>query len=161
MAHTILITLHAVAGTVALLAGAVAIRGRALFAAYLWSLVAMVVFLLAATVVAWAGLDTATRVLFTAFAVLGLVMVWRARQAGRLRPARSRPPSSRYVAHVGFTLVALFDAFVVITVLNSGAPVWLVVAAGLAVAVAGHFVLTAVARKITEAAEPGTAEPAR
>ncbi len=35
MAHTILIALHAVAGTVALLAGAVAIRGRAMFAGYL------------------------------------------------------------------------------------------------------------------------------
>jgi hypothetical protein len=43
-------------------------------------------------------------------------------------------------------LIALFDAFVVITVLNAGAPVWLVVASGVLIAVAGHFALRATKR---------------
>ncbi len=70
----------------------------------------------------WAELPAGTRVLFTAFALLGVVMLWRAARARPIRPSRRVPPSARYVEHVGFTLVALFDAFIVILVLNIGAP---------------------------------------
>lgn len=138
MWHAILIALHAFTGTVALGAGLVAHRRRVLFGTYLWSLVATVVFLAAAVVEEWALLDGLSRALFTAFAGLGVVMVWLALDARRV-PVLSEP----YVDRVGFTLVALFDAFIVITVLNLGAPVWLVVASGVAVAIAGHFVLRA------------------
>jgi hypothetical protein len=139
MWHTVLISLHAIGGTIALLAGCLAHRGRALFRTYLWSLVATIAFLGAAVVEEWSRLDALSRGLFGAFVVLGLVMVWLAFDARRL-PA----PSPLYVDRVGFTVVALFDAFVVIAVLNAGAPVALVVAAGVVVAVAGHFVLRAV-----------------
>jgi hypothetical protein len=143
MWHTILIAAHAIAGTVALLAGLVAHRGRALFDTYLWSLVATIALLAAAVFEEWGRLGGAARALFIAFVVLGGVMVWLAATARRL-PARS----PAYVDRVGFTLVALFDAFVVITVLNLGAPVALVVASGVVVAVAGHFVLRATKHEI-------------
>ncbi|MPZ80909.1 MAG: hypothetical protein GEV28_11130 [Actinophytocola sp.] len=136
--HAVLIALHALTGTVALLAGCVAHRRRAYFEVYLWSLVATVAFLAAAVAEEWSRLDAVSRALFAAFVVLGLVMLWLACTARRL-PA----PSPRYVDRVGFTLVALFDAFIVITVLNLGAPVALVVASGVVVAVAGHFALRA------------------
>jgi hypothetical protein len=42
---------------------------------------------------------------------------------------------------VGFTLVALFDAFAVIAILGAGAPIWLVVGTGLLIALAGHLTL--------------------
>jgi hypothetical protein len=136
MWHTVLIALHAATGTVALLAGLFAHRSRALFRTYLWSLVATVAFLAAAVAEEWGRIDGLSRALFGAFVVLGLVMVSLAFDARRQHAA-----SPRYVDLVGFTLVSLFDAFVVITVLNVGAPVALVVASGLVVAVAGHFVL--------------------
>lgn len=136
--HTVLIALHALTGAVALLAGCVAHRRRGYFEVYLWSLVTMVVFLAAAVAEEWTTIDGVSRVLFAAFVALGLAMLWLAFGARRL-PA----PSPRYVDRVGFTLVALFDAFVVITVLNLGAPVALVVASGVAVAIAGHVALRA------------------
>lgn len=148
MWHTILIALHASAGTVALLAGLVAHRGRTWFAVYFWALVATVVTLAAAVAQEWALLDPAARLLFVTFTGLGVVMVWLARNAH----------GPRYVDRVGFTLVALFDAFVVITVLNAGAPVAVVVGAGVVVAVAGHFVLRAV--KARSAAPARRAVPA-
>lgn len=80
--------------------------------------------------------------------LLGLVLLWRADQGRRIRPSGSAGPSASYVAHVGFTLVALFDAFIVILVLNAGAPGWLVAAAGVLIAVAGHFVLGAVRERL-------------
>lgn len=130
-----LIALHAIAGTVALLAGGVAHRGRALFGVYFWALVACVGFLVASVFDGWAGYDGGARLLFGAFVVLGGVMVALAASARRL----SLSPA--YVDRVGFTLVALFDAFIVVTVLNLGAPVAWVVGSGVAVGIAGHFVL--------------------
>ena len=54
-------------------------------------------------------------------------MVWRATRARRVRPTVASGPSPVYLEHVGFTLVALFDAFCVIAVLDGGAPSWIVV----------------------------------
>lgn len=147
MWHTVLIALHALSGAVALMTGLVAHRGRALFETYLWSLVATVIFLALAVVEEWSRLDAAAQVLFAAFTGLGVVMVWLATRA------RGLPLSPRYVSLVGFTVVALFDAFIVITVLNVGAPVFLVVASGVLVAIGGHFVLRAInARLLSEVA---------
>lgn len=158
MWHTILIGAHAVTGGVSLLAGLVAIGRRTpLFGVYLWSMVGMAAFLVAAVAEEWATLDVAAQVLFAAFGVLAGYMVGRAEQARRLRPAAGQRPVAAYVNHVGFTLIALFDAFVVILVLNAGAPVWLIVVAGVAVGVAGHYVLVAARRRITS---PAAAEPA-
>lgn len=148
MWHTIFIAVHAVAGGIALLAGCVAIGRSALFGTYLWSLVAMEVFLVLTIAAEWAVIDVATWVTFAAFALLGLFMVWRADQARRVQPTGSAGPSVSYVAHVGFTLVALFDAFIVILVLNLGAFGWLVAAAGVLITVAGHFVLRAVRERL-------------
>lgn len=151
--HTALIGLHAAAGSVALITGAIALRRGQLFLAYLWSLVAMVGFLALAIAVEWGQNDTARRVLFSAFLVLAGVMLWRAWRAWHTRPVAGSAPSSRYIEHIGFTLIALFDAFVVVAVLNAGAPVWAVVAAGVGIGVAGHFVLQAVRKRLTAPAD--------
>jgi hypothetical protein len=142
MWHTVFIAAHAGAGGIALLAGCVTIARRALFGVYFGALIAMEVFLMLAIAAQWTAIDTPARILFGAFALLGLLMLWRADQARRTSPGRG------YVAHVGFTLVALFDAFIVILVLNLGAPVWLVTASGILIAVAGHVVLRAVHQRL-------------
>ena len=90
MWHTVFITVHAVAGGIALLAGCVAIGRRPLFRTYLWSLVAMEVFLVLAIAEVWATIGVATRLLFAAFAALGVYMVWRAEQARRSQPSAPR-----------------------------------------------------------------------
>jgi hypothetical protein len=138
MWHAILIATHAVAGLIALVTGLVAMRFGRLFDAYLASLAAMTGFLMLAIAEEWDTLDTGARVLFTAFAGLAIVMVWRAVLARRMLAAG---PSARYLDHVGFNTVALFDAFLVIAVLNAGAPVWIVVGTGVMIAIAGHFAL--------------------
>lgn len=151
MWHSIFIALHAAAGFISLVAGCVALRRGAFFSTYLWSMVGMALFLVLALAAEWTALDLAAQAPFAAFAVLAGVMVWRAVAARRMLPIGEDGPPAPYVNHIGFTLVALFDAFVVITVLNAGAPVWLVVASGVGVAVAGHFVLRAVRRRLVPA----------
>ncbi len=142
MWHTIFIAVHAVAGVVAFVTGCVALRRGAVFEGYFWSLVVMAFFLAVAVVVEWGDLDNPARVLFAAFVLLAGYLVWRAVQARRTRPDGAGP-SARYIDHLGFTLVALFDAFVVIGVLDLGVPAWLCAVVGVAVAVAGHYVLRA------------------
>lgn len=157
MLHTVFIGLHAATGVVALVAGALALpRGR-FFEVYLWSLVGMLGFLVLAVAVEWGQNDSAQRVLFSALTVLAVVMVARAWRARYSRPTTSTGPSHAYVHHVGFTLIALVDAFVVVTVLNAGAPVWLVVAAGVVVGVIGHFALGHVWNRLAAAGAASTA----
>jgi len=149
MWHTALISVHALAGATALLAGCAALARRVLYRTYLASLATMELFLVLTIAAGWADLGTTARILFTAFAGLGVFMLWRADQALRTRPAESAQPSEAHVEHLGFTLVALTDAFLVILVLDAGAPTWAVVATGLVVAAAGHFVLGAVRERLT------------
>jgi len=141
MWHVILIAAHATAGLIALVTGVVAMRHGRLFDVYLGSLAGMTLFLTLAIGARWDAIDTAGRVLFTAFAGLAGLMVWRATLARRVRPTDASRPSTSYLDHVGFTLVALFDGFCVIAVLDAGAPVWVAVGTGVVIAIAGHFAL--------------------
>lgn len=154
MVHSLLIALHAAAAVVALLAGCVAVWRRWPFSIYLWSLTACILLLAAAIAVDWSGLDTASRALFTAFVALGAYMIWRAAQARRLLLASPAERSPRYLDHLGFTLVALLDAFIVILVLDLGAPGWTVAAIGVLGAAAGHRAVTTLKRRLTASA-PG------
>ncbi|MPZ64874.1 MAG: hypothetical protein GEU83_04960 [Pseudonocardiaceae bacterium] len=154
MWHTVFITVHAVAGGVAFVAGCVALPRGALFGTYLWSMAVMALFLALAVATEWGVIPMPLSLVFAALTVLAGYMVWRAAQARRIRPTARTGPSTRYVAHIGFTLVALFDAFAVITVLNAGAPGWLVAAAGVLIAVAGHFVLRAARSRLVPAPAP-------
>lgn len=141
MWHAAFIAAHAITGVIALLTGLVVLRNGRWFDVYLGSMAGMTVFLGLAIGAEWAAIGAGERVLFAAFTVLAVVMIWRAVLARPDRPADSAAPPASYVDHVGFTVVALFDAFCVIAVLNAGAPIWLVVGTGVMIAIAGHFAL--------------------
>ena len=146
MWRSIFVGLHAVAGLVALVLGVVAlVRHGRLITAYLIALAAMTVMLTAAIVAEWNELETVSRIVFVAFAGLAGVMVGRGWAARRIV---GRGPSAAYVEHLGFTLVALVDGFLVIAVLDLSGSTVAAVLTGVAVAVAGHFVLGAVRRSV-------------
>ncbi|MFF4795375.1 hypothetical protein ACFY2M_37940 [Streptomyces sp. NPDC001276] len=154
MWHTGLVALHALAGVAALASGFVAARTGRLFDVYLWSLAGMAIFLAAAVAIAWAQVDLGARVLFVVFLVLAGFLVWLAARARHIRPRGADRPSRRYLDHVGFTLVALLDAFAVIVVLDLGAPIWLVVATGVVIAFAGHLALRRAKHALVPTASP-------
>lgn len=137
--YGVLIWSHAATATVALVA-AFGSRDRRWFGVYHVAMWAMVGFLVAAVAVDVGGRDLARHLVTAALVVLAAVMVWRAELARRTRI--TDPP--RFVGHVGFTIVGLIDAFVVVTVVNSGAPGWLTATVGVLIAVAGHLVIHAV-----------------
>ena len=111
------------------------------FAVYYWSLILMLAFLVLAVAVDWHGRQPGTHAIVGTLIALGGFMVWRAEQARRVRGSSS----PRFIEHLGFTLVGLIDAFVVVTVFNLDAPPWLVIAVGVTIALAGHTAIGAVA----------------
>lgn len=146
MAHTVFIVLHALSGVVAFGCGVLALRRTAWFAAYYWAMVVMAVTVAAAVAVTWRDLDSVPRLIFVGLLVLAAVMVLRAELARRLLQ-RGAHPSPAVTGHVGFTLVGLADAFLVVTVLNLGAPGWAMLTVGVVVAVVGHIVVGAAVRR--------------
>lgn len=144
MLHTLLVSLHAASGLVAFAAGCLAIRRRSFFPVYLWSLASLLVFLVLAVATDWPQLDPVARILFTAFGVFGGVMAWQALAARRRLPQPHAAPTAAYLDRLGFTLVALFDGFLVIGALDLSGTPWVAAVAGGLGAVAGHLALRAV-----------------
>jgi hypothetical protein len=159
--HAAFIDGHAASGVLAFVAGCVSLRHRRAFAIYFWALGALVVFLVAALAVDWAGLGAVLRAVFTALTGLAFYLVWRAMHARQLRAAPFGPAAVRYVDDVGFTLIALFDGFAIIAVITSGGPGWLAAVVGVAAVLAGSVIVRrlkarvpAVAAQSREAATP-------
>ena len=157
MWQTIFLAAHAVTATTALIIGIVTVLRSRLFGTYLGSLVAMETFLVLAVSVQWSAYSWPARAAFGALAALGGVVVWQGLLAWQSRPPDGATLSVRYFEHAGFTLVALVDGFLVVTVLDTGAPGWAVAATGVVVALAGHFALR-VGRRwiITDTHQPTT-----
>lgn len=146
MLHLLLIALHATSGIVALAAGVFVLRspGRAspaMFGIYLGALWGMVLSLAVAVAAGWPSLNASSRTLFGALTLFAVAIGARGWASYRL--ARQRVPEweHRSLAHVGFTLIALFDGFVIVSALDLGAPVWLIVLAGAGGVLGGRFVI--------------------
>jgi amino acid transporter len=155
MLHNILIILHAAAGVASFVAGCLVLLPPTersskgwLFLIYFASLMALVGFLLAAIAVDWSDLDFIQRLVFSGLALLGLYMAWRAIQAKQVLRRRQEGWKQKYVDHVGFTLISLFDGFVIVSAIDLKAPGWLV--GGLAVlgVVVGIGAINAVKSKL-------------
>ncbi len=148
MGHTVLIAAHTAVGLAAFAAGWLALTRRSYFTVYFWSLIFLVAFLAAVVAVDWAGLDSASRTVFAALTALGGYMIWRAVQARQLQQATSLQQRARRIDHIGFTLVALFDGFVIIAALDLGAPAWLAIVIAAAGIAAGHTTLRRLKRQL-------------
>lgn len=140
MAHSLLIALHAAAGTAAFGAGFAALRRPAWFVVYYLALLVMAGAVAGAVVVGWPAEPTAARWIFSGLLVLAGAMLWRAELARRLLVVGDYPSPAAF-DHVGFTLIGLADAFLVVTVSNLGAPGAVVLGVAVLGAVLGHVIL--------------------
>jgi|SRR5690348_1013233 len=144
MPHTLLILAHAACGLIALVVGVVVLRPQAahvtpLFHVYVGALWLMVVFLVAVVALDWPTLDIGGQALFGALTLLALYVGWRGwRALQRLRNPVGNWRSG-YIEDVGFTVIALFEGFIIISALDLGAPVWLVLIIAALGIVAGRY----------------------
>lgn len=140
-----LIVVHAVAGVVSFVAGILCLRlsapGSGIFRLYLASLWVMVLTMGAAVAVHLGALDMPVRLTFLGLCGLGVYMLWRARAAGARLVRRDQGWRPKYVNDVGFTLIGLFDAFVIVAAIDLGAPSWLVAAIAIGGVVVGIVAL--------------------
>ena len=81
---------------------------------YYGCLVAMLLFPGAAVAVAWPRRDTSARLIDLGLAVLGAYMLWRATHAGALLARQGSGRRGSFLDHIGFTLISLFDGFVIV-----------------------------------------------
>jgi hypothetical protein len=142
--HDLLIAAHATCAVVAFGLGLASVwwppeRAPGVFHAYLVALSLMVLFLVAVVLVDWAGLDPVKRGVFGGLLVLAGYTWWRGWQAARELGHRRGAWREAYVEDVGFTLIALFDGFVIVSAIDLGAPIWLVLAIGALGILAGRL----------------------
>lgn len=130
--HNILIILHATSATICFFAGGFLILSpkraadQPWFNVYWWTLVGMVILLAGAILTAWTNYTTLERIIFPGLLVLAIYMLYRARNANLLRKSQPNHWTHGYVEHIGFTLISLFEGFIIVSGLNSGVSGWLV-----------------------------------
>jgi len=153
MLHTVLIVLHATAAVASFGAGALSLglrdRDSWRFRLYFWSLLAMLLFVAGALAAHWGELDLTARLVFLGLGALGLYMVWRGAQAGARLRRQAGDWRPRYIDDIGFTLIALFEGFVIVSAIDLGAPVWLVILVAVAGVVAGNLVIRRVKAQLS------------
>lgn len=148
MVHEILIILHAGSavlcfafGALTLLPGASRDSQERLSGYYLVTLIAMIVFLAGAILAHVSQLDAMQRVIFPGLFLLSLYMLFRGVQARAILLSQGTTWFPRYVDHIGFTLIALFEGFIIVGGIDAGAPAWLTTAAAVLGVLAGNRTL--------------------
>ena len=152
--HNAFILLHAAAATLAFVAGSLLIlsaryfSSRWLFYMYLWSLIAMVLLLTGAIFVEWNDYSDTERVIFPGLLGLALFMVFRAWGAGVVFATQQKNWKLGYVEHIGFTLISLFEGFIIVSGLDLGMPGWLVAVVAILGLFAGRWLIGSAKQKI-------------
>jgi Ca2+/Na+ antiporter len=148
MVHEILIILHAtsavlcfVFGYFTFLPGLTHDSRRRLFGYYLLMLIAMIIFLGGAILSHASQLDRIQRVAFSGLFLLSLYMLLRGVQARAALFAQHDNWFPRYADHIGFTLIALFEGFIIVGGIDLGAPGWLTAAVAVLGVIAGGRVV--------------------
>jgi hypothetical protein len=130
------IWIHTVAALLALVAAVACWRTGRARSVLIGATGVMTLALVPALVLDWGDLAVAARIVFAALLVLAGVMTLRAARVGRRPGALARD-----LDDLGFLVIALVDAFLVISALRLGVPPWGLAAVGVGVAAAGHVTL--------------------
>jgi len=160
MIQLVLIVVHAGAAVVAFAVGTTLLfspRSSANVARLRTYAIAMAVSMAALfTVVAydWTALSPPKRVVFAGLAVLGVVLIVRTLLAVRLAQARPADWAERFLAHLGFVLISLFDGFCIVLAFDLRLPVWAIVGAGVVGVLAGVFATKVAIRRASEPIVP-------
>ena len=151
--HSVLIILHAIAATICFLAGCLLLYSSSymanqnIFGVYLWTLAGMTVLLAGALVTYWSEYSNLEQMIFPGLLGLALFMFYRAWIARRLLQARQKGWKTDYIEHIGFTLISLFEGFVIVSGLNAGFPGWLVALIAVIGVLGGRWLIKAAKRR--------------
>ena len=140
------LSLHVASGLLGLLLGAYVVRPppTKAFRLRLRSVYALAIVVLSGSlnglvILDWPNLDPATRVVFAIFVGLAIVIVTRALLAYRQAQRQGGDWHLSYMKHIYFTYISLWEGFVIVGLLDLGAPGWLVGAVAVGVLVLGSI----------------------
>jgi hypothetical protein len=143
-----LVAIHAVAGVAGLVTGLAALSPTRATDSWWWlrglypiCIAILVVSVAVVVAIDWDGLDAVGRIAFSALTGLGAVMVYRIRRARLEASRRAEGWQERYIGHVYFTYISLWEGFVILPALNLPLPQLSVPLLALAVLLAGHVLL--------------------
>lgn len=150
MIRTALVVVHASAGIGGLITGLPALippvvghDRRWMREAYVACLAILLTSMIALVTIDWNDLDAAGRIAFLALIGLGAIVGYRLARAHREAALRRDGWRERYVDHVYFTYISLWEGFVILPALNLPLPQVSVPLAAGAVLLIGH---TSIAR---------------
>jgi hypothetical protein len=152
--RTTLVVIHASAGIGGLLTGLASLSpprpadhrtwSRLLYTLFIGILLASLVVLVALD---WDGLDGGSRVAFSALIGLGAVIAYRLTRAYQVAWAGEGNWEERYINHVYFTYISLWEGFVILPALNLPLPQVTVPLVAIAVLLIGHMLIARYKRR--------------
>ena len=152
--RAIFITLHSISATVGFFAGSflmvspVYTSSQRFFGLYWWTLVGMSVFLAGSILVSWVQYSVIERIVFPGLLALSLYMLYRAWNAKRLLQDQPDTWKHDYLEHIGFTLISLFEGFIIVSGLNAGLPGWSVALIGILGILIGRWLILFSRRRV-------------
>ena len=151
--HNIFIVLHTVTAVISFLAGGLLLysqayaTNRTLFGLYFWTLAAMAILLAGAIIVYWDEYNDTERIVFPGLLGLALFMLFRGWGAGLVLNTQQKGWKLGYVEHIGFTLISLFEGFIIVSGLNAGLPGWLTAIVAILGLLAGRWLIASAKQK--------------
>jgi hypothetical protein len=148
-----LIVLHAVsaiicfAAVIALLSPPRVKRYPVLIKIFLISLIGMIIFMVFATISHWNDLSVAERIVFSGLPILGLYMLYRGLLA--MKKIKGDMPVE-YIDDIGFALISLFNGFIIVGLIDLGAPPFLTPVVGVAGTVLGSKYIKSIKLRLTD-----------
>lgn len=146
--HLIMIVLHATAAALCFIFGALTLLPHlshhsrlTLSTSYLGTLIAMIVFLAGAILAHLGQLAPLQRGIFAGLFILSLYMLFRGTRARMVLRTQYDGWWPLYVDHIGFTLISLFEGFIIVSGIDLAAPGWLTALVAILGVVAGNRVL--------------------
>jgi hypothetical protein len=153
--RTVFLTLHVAGGLLGLATGLFSFRPprtsqfrRPLRWLYAAAIALLTVFLLATVVVDWSKLGATQRIVFAALIGLAVVIVIRLVQAFRLAHRQPAGWQQRYVNHIYFSYISLWEGFFIVGLIDLGAPGWLVGAVAGGVLILGAILVSNYKRRL-------------
>ncbi len=146
-----MIILHAASAVACFITGVLIIspvmvqKYKWLMPTFLVSLSGLIIFMVGAMIAHWYELTGLEKGIFTGLVVLACYMLYRAIHARKLFQASG--VSEKYIDDVGFTLISLFNGFIIVALIDLSAPAWSVAAGAILATIVGTKLIAQTKRR--------------
>ena len=153
--RTVFLSLHVASGVVGLVIGGFALRPPAFHESrllirrgYAAALAGLFVFLTATVAIDWRNLQTTQQVIYVVLIGLAGFMVARALLSFRVAKERAIGWETKYMNHIYFTYISLWEGLFIVGLFDLAAPGWLIGAVAVGVLILGAVLFSNYRRRL-------------